>query len=217
MIKINILMPIYNGIEFIEESVSSIKNQTYQNWELIIGINGHSINSEIYQKAASYKSEKIKVYDLVDVKGKSNALNKMLEHCDSEWVCLLDVDDKWDETKLEKQIPYTDSFDVIGTKCRYFGDKNGQPGIPEGDISDFNFFRVNPIINSSCMVKKELCFWEEEILEDYDMWLRLRKEGKRFYNLSEVLVSHRIHNQSAFNSKGNHLKVRELLKKHKNI
>lgn len=215
MIKINILMPIYNGIEFIEESVSSIKSQTYQNWELIIGVNGHSPNSEVYQKALTYKSEKIKIYDLVDVKGKSNALNKMLEYCDSDWVCLLDVDDKWDETKLEKQIPYTDSFDVIGTKCRYFGDRNDKPRIPKGDISGFDFFRLNPIINSSCMVKKELCFWGEEILEDYDMWLRLRKENKRFYNLSEVLVSHRVHNQSAFNSKGNHLQITNLFKKHK--
>ena len=48
---ISILMPIYNGIEFIEESVSSILQQTYANWELIIGINGHPENSSIYQIA----------------------------------------------------------------------------------------------------------------------------------------------------------------------
>lgn len=36
---ISILMPIYNGIDFIEESVNSIINQTYDKWELIIGIN----------------------------------------------------------------------------------------------------------------------------------------------------------------------------------
>ena len=38
---ISILMPIYNGIEYIGESVSSIIGQTYGNWELIIGVNGH--------------------------------------------------------------------------------------------------------------------------------------------------------------------------------
>jgi len=35
---ISILMPIYNGIEFIKQSVNSIKNQTYKDWELIIGV-----------------------------------------------------------------------------------------------------------------------------------------------------------------------------------
>ena len=44
-------MPIYNGIEFIEESVSTIRYQTYANWELIIGINGHPPDSEVYQIA----------------------------------------------------------------------------------------------------------------------------------------------------------------------
>ena len=208
-------MPIYNGIEFIEESVSSIKNQNYQNWELIIGINGHSPNSEVYQKALTYKSEKIKIYDLTDVKGKSNSLNKMLEYCDSDWIALLDVDDKWTKDKLEKQIPFTNNYDVIGTKCQYFGDKDIIPDIPTGDITDFNFFRVNPIINSSCLVKKELCFWDENILEDYDMWLRLRKQNKSFYNLPEILVFHRIHNESAFNAKGNNLKVNQLIRKYR--
>jgi len=42
---ITILLPIYNGIEFIDECVSSIHYQSFKNWELIIGINGHS---EIY-------------------------------------------------------------------------------------------------------------------------------------------------------------------------
>ncbi len=69
---ITILMPIYNGIEFIEESVESIIKQTYTEWELIIGINGHPPNSEVYKKAKEYESDKIKVYDLIDIKGKSN-------------------------------------------------------------------------------------------------------------------------------------------------
>jgi glycosyltransferase involved in cell wall biosynthesis len=71
-------MPIYNGIEFIEESVSSILNQTYTQWELIIGINGHPPNSEVYQIANKYEQadSRIKVYDLdATLRGKSAALN----------------------------------------------------------------------------------------------------------------------------------------------
>ena len=46
------------------------------------------------------------------------------------------------------------------------------------------------------------------------MWLRLRKQNKLFFNCSEVLVKHRIHNTSAFNAKGNNNKVPDLLKEH---
>ena len=46
---ISILIPIYNGIEYIDESVSSVLKQTYNEWELLIGINGHPPNSDVYQ------------------------------------------------------------------------------------------------------------------------------------------------------------------------
>ena len=55
---ISILIPIYNGIEFIEESVSSVLNQTYEQWELLIGINGHPENSDIYKIAKEYEKKK---------------------------------------------------------------------------------------------------------------------------------------------------------------
>ena len=208
-------MPIYNGIEFIEESISTIKYQKYKNWELIIGINGHPENSEVYQIAKTYENEKIKVYDMVEIKGKSNALNKMLDYCSYNWICLLDVDDKWLPNKLETQLPFMNDYDIIGTNCKYFGNRNGYPKIPLGDLSNHNFLSGNPIINSSCLIKKELCFWDGSLsLEDYDLWLRLWKQGKKFYNVESVEVLHRLHNESAFNAKGNHLKVNELKKKY---
>ena len=102
---ISIVMPIYNGIEFIEDSVSSILNQTYDKWELLIGINGHSKNSEIYKIAKTYedRSDKIKVFDMFTVRGKSNALNELIQYCNFEYVALLDVDDIWNIQKLEIQ------------------------------------------------------------------------------------------------------------------
>ena len=117
---------------------------------------------------------------------------------------------------MEKQVPLIDVFDVIGTNCQYFGDSNAIPYIPLGIISDFDFTKLNPIINSSCLIRKELCHWDGEYnLEDYDLWLRLRKENKKFYNMVEILTFHRIHKSSAFNAKGNNNMVEELLKKYK--
>ena len=210
-------MPIYNGIEFIEESVSSVLNQTYTEWEIIIAINGHPQNSVVYLTAKEYenKSSKIRVFDFYTIKGKSNTLNNMIGYCNYDYVAILDVDDIWHKEKLNIQCKLLNNYDVIGSRCVYFGDKPGiVPQIPIGDISNFNFSLVNPIINSSAIIKKELCYWNENGIEDYDLWLKLKKQNKKFYNCKEILVKHRIHSESAFNAKGNYSKVENLLKGH---
>ena len=216
---ISILIPIYNGIEYIDESVSSVLKQTYNEWELLIGINGHPPNSEVYQKAKEYeaKSDKIRVIDFYPTRGKSNTLNEMIKLCNYDYIALLDVDDIWHEQKLEIQAKFLNNYDVIGSNCVWFGDRNGiVPPIPNGDISHFDFSSVNPVINSSSVIRKELCYWNStwDGVEDYDMWLRLRNQNKKFFNLQEILVKHRIHNDSAFNAKGNGDKVPDLLRSH---
>ena len=221
---ISILIPIYNGIEFIEESVSSVLNQTYDKWELLIGINGHPENSDVYKIAKEYQSKidkagqalgKIRVFDFYTIKGKSNTLNEMIKYCSYNYVAILDVDDIWHPQKLEIQSQALNDFDVIGSNCVWFGDRPGiVPKIPDGDISNYDFAVVNPIINSSSIIKKDLCYWNENGIEDYDMWLRLRNQNKKFYNFKEILVKHRIHQTSAFNAKGNDNKVDSLLVNH---
>ena len=216
---ISILMPIYNGIEFIEESVSSVLKQTFIEWELIIGINGHSPNSETYKIAKSYeaKSNKIRVYDLIDIRGKSNALNHMLQYCNHDYIAILDVDDIWMDNKLQTQFIYCFVYDVIGSQCVYFGSMDGiSPRIPLNDISHIDFSLCNPIINSSVIMRKEFCYWNSanDGVEDYELWLALRKQGKRFYNCSDILVKHRIHQTSAFNTQNHSDKIKKLIEKY---
>jgi teichuronic acid biosynthesis glycosyltransferase TuaG len=217
---ISILMPIYNGIEFINESVRSILEQTYDKWELLIGINGHSENSEIYKiaKAFEKKSDKVKVLDLYNIKGKSNTLNELIQHCKYDYIALLDVDDIWHNQKLELQSNLLNAYDIIGTNCVYFGDREGiVPTIPKYDFSNFNFANCNPVINSSVVVKKKLCWWDSKFegVEDYDLWIRIRKQNNKFYNCPQILVKHRIHDKSAFNFKNkNNNSVSDLLNFH---
>lgn len=216
---ISILMPIYNGIEFINDSVLSIAQQTYSEWELIIAINGHPPNSAVFQTAKNYEiiSENIRVLDLHTCKGKSNTLNEMLNYCKYDWISLLDVDDKWLPDKLDKQVPFMKDYDVIGTQCQYFGDLNICPNIPLGDLTGLDFRKVNPVINSSCLLKKEYCYWDanHDGVEDYDLWLKLWSQQKKFYNVPDILVMHRIHRSSAFNAQGNNRKVGDLIKKYR--
>ena len=212
-------MPIYNGVEFIHDSVPSVIEQSYDKWELLIGINGHPQNSDVYKMAKKYEdiNNKIRVFDFHNIKGKSNTLNELIKYSNYDYIALLDVDDIWHVEKLDMQSKFLGEYDVIGSNCIYFGDKPGiVPQIPQYDFSNFNFASVNPIINTSTIIKKPFCHWRREFdgVEDYDLWLRLRKLNKRFYNCPEILVKHRIHNQSAFNAKGNNNKVPRLLRSH---
>jgi glycosyltransferase involved in cell wall biosynthesis len=218
---ISVLIPIYNGIEFIDTSVMSVVNQTFTDWELIIGVNGHEENSSEFQIAKKYAEQydNIRVLDLYQIKqGKATTLNEMVKYAQYEYIAILDVDDIWEEMKLDVQSIYIDmDYDVIGTRCVYFEKLEGTiPKIPVGDISNHDFKSVNPIINSSSIIKKHLCRWEENGIEDYDLWLRLRYKNNniRFYNCNDILVKHRIHERSAFNSKRTSESVSDLLKRY---
>jgi len=225
---ITVLIPLYNGIEFLKEAVDSVIAQTYTNWEIIIGVNGHPQGSPIFlsasliasQSASLTATDKIRVIDLYDlpVAGKSEAMNEMVKYANYPYIAILDADDFWLPNKLEKQIQWVQKgYDVVGSQCVYFGERlvGMSPTIPLGDISNHDFFAANPVINSSAIVKKEYCWWDGSRhltgIEDYDMWLRLRRQYKRFYNCPEVLIRHRIHSSSAFNSQGNGDRVPELV------
>jgi len=212
---ISVLIPIYNGIEYINESVTSVIDQTFQDWELVIAVNGHPKDSFVYKIAKEYESidPRIRVLDFYDITGKANTLNAMLIYCKFDYVAILDVDDIWLPNKLETQVPKMGDYDVIGTKCVYFENLDGiVPKIPDGDISDFDFRTVNPVINSSAILRKELCYWDEEFagVEDYELWMRLRKQEKTFFNFEDVLVKHRVHKTSAFNTQDHSVKISQI-------
>jgi len=222
---ISILLPIYNGIEFVDESISSIINQEFTEWELLIGINGHPPNSDVYKIAKKYEDStgtrhgKIKVYDFPHLRGKSDTLNLLITYCKYDWISLMDVDDIWEKNKLQCQVQFMNGYDVIGTRAIYFGDYlNGVlPAIPYGDITNHDFHSGNPIINSSCLIRKEYSFWNKENdgVEDYELWLKLRSEGKRFYNCEEIAVKHRLHFTSAFNTQNHNDKLERIKNKYK--
>jgi hypothetical protein len=208
---ISILIPIYNGIEFLPESLQSIEEQEYQNYEVQIGINGWPPGSQTWKTAmdiaqTSKIAKKLHVIDLPEIRGKSEALNEMVKRSRGSWIALLDVDDIWSPKKLEIQSKKMEENDVIGTQGIYFGSVSGQPHIPIGNITFADFWKVNPILNSSVILRKELATWnpKNHILEDYELWLRLRytprEKPVRFWNCPESLLKHRIHPQSYFNN-----------------
>jgi glycosyltransferase involved in cell wall biosynthesis len=209
---VSIITPVYNGVEFLEQCAMSIYLQEGNiEWEWLIGVNGHGTGGEVLKRAMEIKAKchdrPIRVVNLPDAKGKVDALNTLKAMATGDWIALLDCDDTWERNKLQFQkvaIDRSSKIDVIGTFCRYFGDYiSDGPKLPAGFIDEVAIWRGNPIINSSVLIRRELADWEDRFgLEDYDLWFRLIRKGKVFFNVPYHLVNHRLHTGSAFNGKG---------------
>ena len=224
---VSIVTPVYNGWEFLEECAQSIflqKGLEAGTWEWLIGVNGHGENGgdaliaarKVEELAALHPGCSVRVWNLPTAHGKVEALNLLAREARGNWVAVLDCDDVWAPTKLVTQKRELErlqatqpaaaaNLGVIGTYCWYFGDMVGPgPVLPCGWIPRESVRVSNPLINSSCLVRRELAHWENRFhgLDDYDMWIRLTLAGWLFYNVDERLVYHRIHTSSAFNGKG---------------
>jgi hypothetical protein len=221
-----ILTPVRNGWEFLEQCAMSVfLQETSWNgdrftWEWWIGVNGHGPTGglamekalkvkEAYEQSG-HTAGAVHVVNLGDCGGKVNALNLLVKRTEAPWVALLDCDDTWERKKLlfqrlaarrlEPQRPA-----AIGTLCWYFGEmlSEGPPGLQVGWVPPESVWTMNPLINSSVLMRREYALWYDRFgLEDYDLWLRMTAFGCRFYNIPYRLVHHRIHAGSAFNGKG---------------
>ena len=203
----SILIPLYNGLEFLAETLQSIRAQTFQRFEILIGVNGWPSNSEVYQKALLFQTATCKVMDLPACNGKAEALNALVKEARGPWIALCDADDLWVPEKLKIQydcIHHFPQFDVFGSMAEYFGEMSGNPAIPIGDLSSENFFNGNPLLHSATVLRKSLAEWngENRILEDYELWIRLRYQKRvKLLNIPYVLMKHRIHKTSHFNNR----------------
>ncbi|NLD50180.1 MAG: glycosyltransferase family 2 protein [Clostridiaceae bacterium] len=106
MYSIDILMATYNGEKYIEQQISSIINQTYKNWRLIIRDDGSKDNTvDVVKKLMSYYPEKILL--ISDNKGGLGAaqnFNELLKYSTSDYCMFCDQDDFWFEDKVEKTL-----------------------------------------------------------------------------------------------------------------
>lgn len=208
---ISIILATYNGERYIKQSIDSILNQTFTEFELLIGFNGTTDKSKDIVK--KYSDPRIRVFDYGDDKGKSKTLNKLLNETKFDWIALQDDDDFWIDTKLEKQVNYIDKgCDVIGTFINYINEDGqiiGRPNLCSftDDIKHLSLSGLNQVANTSTIFKKEIALeiggWREGFdgIEDYDFWLRLLRRDKKFINIPEELVNHRLHSNSNFNTK----------------
>jgi glycosyltransferase involved in cell wall biosynthesis len=219
---VTILTPLFNGIEYLEECYTSVLNQTDKNWIWIIGVNGHGDDLNlVYTTLKNNITDSRIIIKNYATKGKVATLNEMIQSVETPYVALLDGDDSWFPSKLEiqKNILENNSFiDVLGTNLQYIGTMKHVPDLPHGRITFSTLLQINPIVNSSVILKKEYCIWNEDSfnLEDYDLWFRLALQQKILVTIPQPLIYHRIHKTSYFNSSGKQ-DINGLITYYKNI
>lgn len=103
---VSIIIPVYNASRFLEETINSIQEQTYSNWEAIFIDDCSSDNSYDIIKQYQKNDKRIKVIKNKINNGVAISRNNGIDYAKGEYLCFLDADDKWHPEKLEKQINF---------------------------------------------------------------------------------------------------------------
>lgn len=208
---VSVIMPVYNAASFLVDSIESILNQSYQNFELIIVDDCSSDNSlEIiyhYQK----KDSRIIVYAFSEKQNLPIVRNKAISISTGKYLLNLDADDITLPLRIEKQVLKMEQnpiLSIVGSDIIYFGisDKQWLTKHTHNAIITQLLFE-NPIPNSSCMIRKTTLInnkiiYDEKFLvaEDYDFWFRLSKIAI-FENDNEILTRIRKQSNNISNNK----------------
>ncbi|MCL6461546.1 MAG: glycosyltransferase family 2 protein [Flavobacterium micromati] len=116
---VSIITPCYNSEKFIQETIQSVQNQTYQNWEMIIVDDASTDNTvAIIDKIASI-DYRIKVNKLNKNSGTGIARNKALDFANGKYIAFLDADDLWKPEKLKTQVNFLQSNNIPFTFSYY--------------------------------------------------------------------------------------------------
>ncbi|MGL6115423.1 MAG: glycosyltransferase family 2 protein [Cetobacterium sp.] len=205
---ISIITPSYNSKEYILETIKSVQNQSYKNWEMIIiddcSRDGTLELLEILEKEDS----RIKILKNTENKGPGFCRNLGFKVASGEYICLLDSDDLWEEEKLEKQLQFMMEKNCSLSHSAYgFIDESGNK-IKDVDISEVLDYKKlllgNEIKTMGVMMKREITerFSMEDIKhEDYGFFLNILKSGIISHGFKERLCYCRIRRNSLSKNK----------------
>lgn len=194
-------MPAYNSAEFIAESINSVIEQTYKDWELII-TDDHSTDDTV-NIVKSYKAQddRIKLIELSDNGGPAVARNSALEHAKNRYIAFLDSDDLWHPQKLELQLDFMKRNDYAFTFTSYQrfsrdGSKNYNVIHAPGKIS-YRELLKNTIIGTLTVIidREKVGEFEMDNIryrQDMALWCEILKRGFYAYGLNRVLASYRV-------------------------
>ncbi|WP_071667992.1 MULTISPECIES: glycosyltransferase [Pantoea] len=204
MFGFSVLMSVYikETADNLHDSLESIVSNTFPPSEIVIVFDG-PVSNEVEKLVNDYsKRYVIKIIRLSTNMGLGNALNAGLRHCAYEWVFRMDSDDICVNNRFElqiKEIIKDDELDIIGGVIQEFN----------SDMKNSIGFRYVPLDNESIHIKcKTRCpfnhmtvgfkkekilkvggYLHHEMMEDYNLWVRLLSDNIKAKNINDVLVN----------------------------
>ena len=210
MSLVNIIMTCHNGEKYIKTAVNSILSQTYKNWQLIF-FNNFS-NDKSLEIVQSFQDPRIKCFTSDRLLNLGQVRKKAIECCNGEYICFLDVDDYWVDSKIEKQISkfkQNKNIDLIYSNYYLLNEdikskkiKKLYQGICPKELLE-SYIDGNPItawltvmVKEKCIKKLEYTFDQNlHIASDMDFFMRLSQYCVIDY-LDSFMAYYRIHDSN---------------------
>lgn len=205
---ISIIMPVYNASQYIRDSIGSILNQTFQNFELIVIDDGSTDKS--VSIIETFHDERIKM-----IKNRHDyiaSLNIGLKRAQGEYLVRMDADDIMLPDRLGMQLNYMElhpSIAVCGSYAKRIGDATGiiKTETLHGRIIT-SMLLYNPINHPTVIIRRSslgenMYSPGYPYAEDYKLWTDLVKKGLQFANIPNVLLFYRCSSTQVTNSKRN--------------
>lgn len=220
MAQISIISPVYNSSKYLHQTIASVIDQTFSDWEWLITDDCSNDNSVEIIKSTN--DSRIKLIQSKENGGAGHARNLSLENATGRFITFLDADDFWEPNFLEEMVSFIKKENVELAYSNYSRcDENLQP-----KIEDFKADKVVTFNNllktcrlsllssmyDSQRVGKEF-FPEGSKREDHVMWLNLLKkipEGKPY---PKTMAKYRMHASSVSRKKTNIMKDQYLVYK----
>ncbi len=202
--NVSVIIPVYNGLEFVRDSISSILCQTYADFHLLIIDDGSTEN--IRSVVDSFNDERIKFFSRRN-KGLGATLNELVAKSKSDIIFRMDADDISHPQRIEKQLIFLrENPDVVlcGTQINFFNEYGKVkarrfPIDNESILKDLLNTKFS-ICHPSIVFKKTIFdliggYKTKGAGEDLDFFLNMSLYGK-LANIDEILLDYRIHENS---------------------
>lgn len=185
-------MSVYNGEHWLNESIESVLNQTYQDFEFIIVNDGSTDSSMKILSTFAAKDRRIKVIDKPN-SGLTDSLNIGISNTSGKWIARIDSDDLCERDRLAKQYDLAKNQKgvvLIGSAAREI-DSNNQiiknhkyPSGHQELVQRLNLPNKSFFPHSSAFMKtktvQDLGGYRQRLrrAQDYDLWLRISEKGE---------------------------------------
>lgn len=207
---VSIITPAYNCEKYISETIDSVIEQNYSNWEMII-INDCS-NDSTHSIIEGYKEKdsRIRYIRLEKNVGVAKSRNIGLSIANGKYIAFLDSDDLWKRDKLDTQIKFMKENNYAFTYTGYeYIDSEGNI-LPNNIVIPYKQNYTDALKNTAigCLTvmidRDKVGSFEMPILnhgEDHMTWVNIIKKGYDAYGLDKKLASYRILNNSLSSNK----------------